>query len=213
MGRNSFVHPCAALLSGLALAACNRSEPTQPAVPPPQVTAPASAPIPAQPSTGANLPAAPEVKPAAGPAAAQPASASSAKPHAEPDLASMKLAKPASSKIGVPVDLRYEVEGDALSGAPAILHLAAVPRVAGTNLKMSVKEDPGIEASKQPLSAEKVSAATPYRQQLSIRRLPSGPAEVQVLVTMDFPIGTGFSYFSVPLQGTPATKQRADRTE
>jgi hypothetical protein len=125
----------------------------------------------------------------------------------------MKLAKPASSKIGVPVDLRYEVEGDAMSGAPAILHLAAVPHVAGTNLKVSIKDDPGIEASKQPLSAEKVSAATPYRQQLSIRRLPSGPAEIHVLVTMDFPIGTGFTYFSVPLQGATGAKQRPDRTE
>lgn len=201
--------PCVVLLAGLALGACNRSEPTQPPVPPPQV-APAS-----QPPTGASLPQeAPAASGSALPAqVAQPAAQATAKPAAEPDLASMKLAKPTSSKIGVPVDLRYEVEGDAMSGAPAILHLAAVPHVAGTNLKVSIKDDPGIEASKQPLNAAKVSAATPYRQQLSIRRLPSGPAEVHVLVTMDFPVGTGFSYFSVPLQAGAASKQRPDRTE
>jgi hypothetical protein len=202
------------LLAGLALAACNRSEPTQPAVPPPQV-APSSSSSPAQPPTGASLPDAKEAKHAeALPSkAALPVAQAAAQPHSEPELGSMKLAKPASSKIGVPVDLRYEVEGDAMSGAPAILHLAAVPHVAGTNLKVSIKDDPGIEASKQPLSAEKVSAATPYRQQLSIRRLPSGPAEIHVLVTMDFPIGTGFTYFSVPLQAATGAKQRPDRTE
>jgi hypothetical protein len=202
------------LLAGLALGACNRSEPTQPPVPPPQVTEPGPTASPA-PATGAVMPQALPAKPASAlPAeAAQPAAQASAKTRAEPDLASMKLAKPTSSKIGVPVDLRYEVEGDAMSGAPAILHLAAIPRVAGTNLKMSIKEDAGIEAAKQPLAAEKVSAATPYRQQLSIRRLPSGPPEVHVLVTMDFPVGTGFSYFSVPLQGAAPTKQRPDRTE
>jgi hypothetical protein len=111
----------------------------------------------------------------------------------------MKVARVVSEKIGVPVELRYQLDGDAMAGQPVTLHLAAVPRVAGTNLTMSIKQEAGIEFPKDQLHAAKVDVATPYRQQLRLARRAGGPTEIRVLVTMDFPIGTGFTYFSVPL--------------
>ena len=132
----------------------------------------------------------------------------------EPELASMKMAQPASSKMGVAVDLRYQVDGDAMTGQPVTVHLAAVPRVAGTNLEVSIKPESGIEFSKETLGAQKADAGTAYRQQLRLTRLATGPRELRVLVTMDFPIGKGFTYFSVPLDGAAApSKQPVDRLE
>jgi hypothetical protein len=118
-----------------------------------------------------------------------------------PDISSMKLAQPASSKLGVPVDLHYQFDGDMQAGRPAILHLAAVPRVAGGNLNVSIKESAGIQATATApaLAIQKASAGTAYRQQLSVTRSSDGPSELRVLVTMELPEGSAFSWFGVPL--------------
>ena len=50
-----------------------------------------------------------------------------------------------------------------------------------------------------PLLVQKASAATPYRQQLSVTRSASGPESLRVLVTMDLAEGTAFGYFTIPL--------------
>ena len=126
----------------------------------------------------------------------------------EPALAAMKVARQESSKMGVPVELRYLIEGDAMTGQPVTVYLAAVPREAGTNLAVSVKEDAGIQFQKAALNAQKVEAATAYRQQLQVVRLAGGPQQLRVLVTMDFPIGTGFSYFTVPLGAAAQEKKQ-----
>ena len=42
------------------------------------------------------------------------------------------------SQLGVPVDLRYEFDGEVQTGRPVTLHLAAVPRVSGSNLQVSI---------------------------------------------------------------------------
>ena len=41
--------------------------------------------------------------------------------------------------MSVAVDLRYQFDGEALPNQPVTLHLAAVPRVAGANLSVSVQ--------------------------------------------------------------------------
>jgi len=124
----------------------------------------------------------------------------------EPPLASMALAT-VSSKLGVPADLRYSFDGDATTGQAVTLHLAAVPRVAGSNLAVSIKQVRGIRTSVQEYRADKVIATTAYRRQLTISRDADGPAELRVVVTMDMPIGSAFSYFSVPLAPVkPAAK-------
>ena len=45
------------------------------------------------------------------------------------------LAAIPSAKMSVAVDLRYSFDGAVLPNQPVIVHLAAVPRVAGSNLQ------------------------------------------------------------------------------
>jgi outer membrane biosynthesis protein TonB len=199
----------AALLAGL-LAACGKPASTPapdatppsptgdapaPTLPPEQTTPPDAAPTaPAQPAPDAPPPTDPSPTP---------------KPTSnEPPLESMKLAK-SNAKIGVPVDLRYSVDGDALSGQPFVLHLAAVPRVAGANLEVSLKPVAGLQASIGTLNVQKASAAAVYRQQYAVTRLASGPSEIRVLVTMGVGSGSAFSWFSIPLDGG-ITAQKQD---
>ena len=190
----------AALLAAL-LAGCSR-----PSSPTPPVPAPTVAPAPVD-SAPAAMPA-----PAAAASAESPQSgkgppvisAASPQPRAtEPAIASMTLAS-ASSKMGVPVDLHYSFDGAVTIGQPVTLHLAAVPRVAGTNLKVSIKDEPGIQKNAVELGVQKASASTAYRQQLAVTRLAGGPSELHVLVTMDGEIGTVFSWFKVPFIALPA---------
>jgi hypothetical protein len=111
----------------------------------------------------------------------------------------MKRAEPASSKLGVPVDLHYQLDGDIQPGRPVVLHLAAVPRIPGSNLNVTIKETAGIQATGAPVAAQKANAGTAYRQQLSVTRTAEAPAELRVLVTMELPEGSAFSWFGVPL--------------
>lgn len=136
----------------------------------------------------------------------------------EPELSSMAVATSVSSKMGAPVDLRYQFDGSVQAGTPVTLHLAAVPRVAGTNLSVSVKKEPGVqtsaaEATAGQVRAQKAAATTAYRQQLSVTRMSNGPTELRVLVTMDLPQGSAFSYYSIPLNGAPAASKQNPATE
>src|SRR5690606_14139329 len=125
---------------------------------------------------------------------------------ASPALDSMQLAK-AGSKLGVAVDLRYQFDAAAEPGRPATLHLAAVPRVEGSNLSVRIKETPGIEAFAAPRTAQKANASQAYRQQLTVTRHADAPAELRVLVTMDVAEGSAFSYFSVPFGDASAARK------
>jgi hypothetical protein len=120
----------------------------------------------------------------------------------------MALAK-APSKLSVPVDLHYQFDNAVQTGRPATLHLAAVPRIAATNLQVSVKQVAGLQVAAPALAVQKATASTAYRQQLSVTRLAGGPAEVRVLVTMDLPEGAAFGWFSVPFEAAVARKQQA----
>ncbi|MEO6080016.1 MAG: hypothetical protein ABIQ86_09590 [Steroidobacteraceae bacterium] len=166
---------------------------------------------------------APEAAPAAtapAPATTQPAtmvSISAAHPAATkvndagPAITAMRMAT-ASSKIGVPVDLHYKFDGDVQTGRPVTLYLAAVPRVEGSNLVVSIKEAPGIVATAAPLAAQKASARTAYRQQLLLTKREGGPTELRVLVTMELPEGSAFGWFGVPLDGVPAVQSKQSGT-
>jgi hypothetical protein len=144
---------------------------------------------------------------------AAPESSAEDKGDAGPALASMTLAQ-APQKMGVPVDLSYHFEGDVKTGQQVTLHLAAVPRVAGSNLAIRIKEDPRIRTTGRDLGARKASASTAYRQQVSVTKLASGPTELQVLVTMEVPEGSAHSWFNIPFDGTPTvSKQRSTKLE
>jgi hypothetical protein len=128
-------------------------------------------------------------------------------------VSSMNLADP-PQKLGAPVDLRYLFEGDVKSGRPVTLHLAAVPRVAGSNLIVSVKKESGISVTAGDLAAQKASASTAYRHELSVTKLAGGPSELHVLVMMDTPLGSAHSWFNIPFDGPPpASKQQPVKLE
>ena len=120
----------------------------------------------------------------------------------------MQSATP-SAKLSVSVDLRYQFDGAVLDNQPVMLHLAAIPRVAGTNLHVTVKQVAGLDVAAGALSVQKVNATGVYRQQFAVTRRASAPANMRVLVTMDMPEGAGFGFFSIPLDGgtNPQNKQ------
>jgi hypothetical protein len=175
-----------ATLLGLVLAACSRPAPSGDQEPPPA------------PTTDTPTPAVPQPAEPASDAPPEPASMSEAVLAGQPALESMKAAK-APAKLSVPVDLKYSFDTEPLTNQPVMLHLAAVPRVPGTNLTVSVKAVEGIQVSSGALNVQKASANGAYRQQFSVTRQSTAPAELRVLVTMDLPEGSGFGFFSIPL--------------
>jgi hypothetical protein len=157
--------------------------------PPPDTTTPAepNPADPAQPSSDAPPPT--EPSPAPKPTAAN-----------EPALDAMRLATP-SAKMTVAADLRYQFDSAPLAGQPATLHLAAVAQVPGQNLRISLKEAPGLQFAAGPADMQKVNSTSVYRQQFSITRAAAGPANLRILVTMESPAGSGFGFFTIPLEG------------
>jgi hypothetical protein len=209
--RNPHLTTAAAMIAALlALAACDpapkESPPTNsPSAPgsqePVPGETPAGAPAPGEVPPPDESPAAPVQPPAEAPPPTEPSAApkpTSSSP--EPALESMLYAS-ASTKLGVPVDLRYSFDTEPLTNQPVILHLAAVPRVAGTNLAVSLKDVSGIQvAAGGPLSVQKASASGAYRQQFSVTRQASAPGQLRVLVTMDLPEGSGFGFYNIPFE-------------
>jgi hypothetical protein len=191
------------LVASLGLTACSRpatEAPTaEPAAPAPEAARPMVAPEAAPQPEGAMPPAATEA-PAAAPAAA----AMTPAVNAGPPLATMSLAS-APAKLGVPVDLRYSFDGVVEPGRPVTLHLAAVPRVAGSNLSVSIKQEAGIEAVAAPIAVQKAAVGAMYRRQLSVTRVAGGPSELRVLVTMEMPEGSAHSWFGVPFEPVAKT--------
>jgi hypothetical protein len=192
----------AAALMGALLAGCAKPAPApEPAADPAPATetpaptpAPSDTPPPSDSPTGPAQPT-PDAPPPTDPnPAPKPTSAAT-----EPSLESMRAAAPSHSKIGVPVDLRYSFDSEVLPGQPVQLHLAAIPRVAGANLRISVQQDPGLELSEGTLNVQKASAAGVYRKQLALTRQASGPAVVRVLITMGVEGGSGHGYYDIPL--------------
>jgi hypothetical protein len=206
-----------AVMSAALLAGCAKPPDEAPAPPSPTGDAPAPTVPPAGPGPGNETPA--DVPPGDAPTApAQPApdapppSDPSAAPKPtsdEPALDTMKMARASSTKIGVPVDLRYQIEGDGSAGQPVQLHLAAVPRVDGANLEISVQRAAGLELTEGTLNVQKATAAGVYRKQVGVQRAASGPRDVQVLVTMGVGEGSAFGFFTVPLESGNIS-QKAD---
>jgi hypothetical protein len=193
----------AAALLAVLLAGCSKPQPPAPQATPAGEAAPSSDALPppdASPATPAQP--APEAPPPTEPSAVpKPAAA------IEPSVGSMSVATP-SAKLGVAVDLHYSFDGPVIENQPATLHLAAVPRIEGTNLKVAVKDEAGLQVSAGQLSVQKATASGVYRQQYSVTKLAAAPAKLIVLVTMDSADGSAFGFFSIPLDdGTNPQKQ------
>ena len=191
-----------ALLLAALLAGCAKPAPapeaTPPATPPPAAPAVPEA-TPAEPATPA-----PEAPPPTEPSAAPKPAATN-----EPDVDSMLAAIP-SAKMSVAAALRYRFESAVSGTQPATLHLAALPRATGANVRISVQQAEGLQVAPGPLRLQKAGNAEVYRQQVSVARLnQAAPAELWVLVTMETTEGSGFGYFKIPLGqagGTNAQK-------
>ena len=213
--RTKFDHvlrSAAATLLLMTLAACEKAPPAEvPAPSPaPAESTPDTSPVPAPsgetpPTETPSSPAQPESTP---PPPEEPSAVP--KPTAAlvgPDLESMQLARP-SAKLSVPVDLRYQFDSEPLPGQPATLHLAAVPRVAGSNLKVTVKPAEGVQfGSPGPLRVQKATRSGVYRQQLSVTRTTAGPQHLRVLVTMDMGEGVAFGYYTIPFSSGPTAQK------
>jgi hypothetical protein len=120
-----------------------------------------------------------------------------------------------SAKATVPVDLSYSFSADPVTGQPTTLHLAAVPRVGGTNLNVSIKQEPGVHVEMAPGNAniQKASAAGVYRKQMAVTRIDPRATRVRVLVTMDLAYGSGFAFFSVPLEAARANPPTVNKQD
>ena len=193
------------VLLALSLAACEPRQPEEVPGPPPSPADPAPSPAtpdstPTAPADPTGAPAAPAQPAPSPPAPTEPSAAPkpTASAAAEPPVSAMAMARP-GAKMSVAVDLRYHFDAAVTEGQPATLHLAAISRVDGSNLRVEVKPAPGIETSSGALSAQKVDAAGVYRRQLSVTRHAGAPDDLRVLVTMDMPEGTAFGYYTIPL--------------
>jgi hypothetical protein len=188
----------AALLAGCAKPApAPPAAPTTPDAPPPAKALPGPDGAPASPAQPA-----PDAPPPTDPSAAPRPTAA-----VEPSLESMSLATP-SAKASVAVDVRYSFESAPLPGQPVTLHLAAVPRSPGSNLRVSVKNVAGVQLAAGPPNLQKTEGPDVYRQQFSVTRSSDAPSQLRVLVTMDYASGSAFGFFSVPFDsGTNAQKQ------
>ncbi|MEJ0084335.1 MAG: hypothetical protein WDO72_01525 [Pseudomonadota bacterium] len=195
----------ATLLAAL-LAGCG--QPTAPEVlPAPPAGDPGNGTAPANP---AEAPAAPAQPAPDAPPPQEPSPAPTPAANNDPDLSTMRAAT-ASAKISVPVDLRYRFDGPVIPNQPVMLHLAAVPRTGGSNLKVSVASIDGLRLdASTPTAIQKVTAAGIYRQQIAVTAAAGAPTAIRVLVTMDMAEGSGFGFFTVPLEGgTAAQKQKS----
>lgn len=197
------------LVAGVAalsvmLAACGKSpSPANSEAPPPASEAPASEPPATAPAPATETPPADAAEPTPSPAPTTPPptepSPTPAPTAAAPALESMQRAVP-SAKISVPVDLRYQFDSSPVANQPVTLHLAAVPRVAGSGLRVSVKQADGVTLKGSALQVQKASATGVYRQQFAVTRSATGADHLRVLVTMEMPEGKAFGYFSIPLE-------------
>lgn len=143
---------------------------------------------------------------------ARPAVTTGAQPPAqtsEPDVAQMRLAEQVGGKIGVPVDVRYQLQGIAAQDQPAILQLAFVPRVAGTNLRVEFPAAAAvsIDEGSTPLAIAKADAAGSYRRSLLVTPRAGDAAEVRAIVAMDVNGGRYFGVFTIPVSPAQAQKQ------
>jgi hypothetical protein len=129
---------------------------------------------------------------------------------AETALEQMSLARPASEKIGAPVDVRYEFDGPPAPNRPVTLNLAVVPRVSGHNLRVEFPASSGldIQGETAPLSSQKADAAIALRRRLVVTPLTDAATEVRVMVSMDVDGRRYFGIHVIPLAAPPASKRQ-----
>jgi hypothetical protein len=175
-----------------------------------QPAAPAEQPAPTQ-NTPADEGAVPsETAPAAPAHEAQVQSAPVLADTAE--VSSWAAARP-QAKLGVAVDLKYQIDGAVAANLPVTLRVALVPRVAGTNLSLEVKPSDGVRIDAAPLSLQKANAAGIYRHSFAITPSTGKTGPIRVLVGMDTAEGRSYGIFTIPVDeaaaNIPSAKQES----
>ncbi len=194
----------AALLALMMLACAKSTPPAEPAPAPMKEAASEQAPetAPGWNPTDEATPAPPEPSdPSTMPPPQDPPAAS-----IEPALNAMPLARP-SAKISVAADVRYQIDGPIAPGQSATLHVAVVPRIAGAPMQVSLPEKAGLTVAAGPARVQKLGNRDVIRRQYAVTRAAESAREIRVLVTMDAAEGTGFGFFTIPLESsTPSRK-------
>jgi hypothetical protein len=122
----------------------------------------------------------------------------------------MSAARP-SSKVGVPVDVRYQLQSAVVRDQSTTLQLAFIPRVAGQNLRVELlpSDSVTIESGGAPFAQQKTDAAGIYRRSLVVTPRTDGPREMRVLVSMEVEGGRYFGVFYVPVSSEPVQSKPA----
>lgn len=123
-----------------------------------------------------------------------------------PAPARMTAARAVSEKIGVPVDVRYELTSAPVQNQPTTLHLVFIPRVAGNNLRVEYRASSSvaIDSAAPAYAIAKAQPAGIYRSSLVVTPRSAESGEVRVLVSMDTGGGRFFSIFSIPVAADPS---------
>jgi hypothetical protein len=111
----------------------------------------------------------------------------------------MKLAQ-RSSKVSVPVDVRYQLLAAPTRDQPVALELAFVARAVGQNLKVEFPQSQSvtIESGGVAFAEQKAQPDGVVRRSLVVTpRAAHG--EVRVVVSMDIEGGRYFGVFSIPI--------------
>jgi hypothetical protein len=179
---------------------------SQPAAPPPPQPAPAESapPADATPAPAESAPPAPVRE--GGQVQSAPRLADAA------EVSSWAVARP-QAKLGVAVDLKYQIDGEVAANRPVTLRVALVPRVAGTNLSLEVRPTDGMRIDAAPLALQKANAAGVYRHSFAITPSAGKTGPIRVLVGMDTVEGRSYGIFTIPVDATdgniPSNKQES----
>ena len=114
-------------------------------------------------------------------------------------LEQMKLAE-RSSKVSVPVDVRYNLRGAPLRNQSVGLELAFVARVPGQNLKVEFPhaQSATIASGAASFAQQKADPEGVVRRSLVVTPR-TDQSEVRVLVSMDVAGTRSFGVFTIPL--------------
>jgi len=191
---------CAATAATIAVIACsNGSSPRETASATPPAPTPEASQAPTKEPATAAVPA-----PAEDASGSDPRGEAVTSAAAAPPLDQMSLAA-SVGKIGVPVDVRYQVSGTVSKNQPATVQLAFVPRVEGTNLRVEFPETPGVavETGSGTVWSQKADVSDVFRHQVVVTPTAGDTGEMRAIVSMDLDGGRFFSVFAIPLGAHP----------
>ena len=105
-----------------------------------------------------------------------------------------------SGKTSAPVDLKYDLSAKPQVGVPFEIELVFEPRLPADTLEVAVTGMPGLTVVQQgTFKFDKVQAATPYTQKVTVQADADGTYYVSVLARMISQIQTEVRTFSVPV--------------